>query len=164
MLAAAGLALGALCLALAAASDAARYRIPNTLCLGVAAAFFIHAVGAAMPFAVLGAHVAAGLAVLVVAVVGFAFRVMGGGDAKLLAAVALWLGWRGLPPFLLLMAVIGGALALALLAARRLAPKPIPTDRWWSALLLRRGDVPYGIAISAAALVFIARFPHELLR
>jgi len=164
VLAAAGLGILALCLTLAAGSDALRYRIPNTLCLGVAAAFLLYAFGAALSLPVLGAHLAAGLAVLVVAILGFAFRVMGGGDAKLLAAVALWLGWKGLPPFLLLMGVIGGALALALLAARRLAPKPIPTDRWWSTLLLRRGDVPYGVAISAAALILIARFPGELLR
>jgi prepilin peptidase CpaA len=163
VLAALALAILVLCLVAAAVSDAAKYRIPNTLCLGIAAAFLLYALGAAISFEVLGAHLAAGFAVLVVAAVGFALRIMGGGDAKLLAAVALWLGWKGLPPFLLLMAVIGGALALMLLAARRLAPKPIPTGHWWSALLLRRGDVPYGVAISAAALILLARFPGELL-
>ncbi|HUK58458.1 MAG TPA: prepilin peptidase [Stellaceae bacterium] len=163
MLTALALVLLVVCLLGAAASDAAKYRIPNTLCLGVVAAFLIYAAGAALSFSVLGAHLAAGVAVLVVAAAGFALRLMGGGDAKLLAAVALWLGWKGLPPFLLLMAVIGGVLALMLLAARRLAPKPIPTGRWWSALLLRRGDVPYGVAISAATLILLARFPGELL-
>ena len=163
MLRSAALAILVLCLVAAAASDVAKYRIPNALCLGVAGAFLLYAYGAALAFPVLGAHLAAGLAVLVVAVVGFALRIIGGGDAKLLAAVSLWLGWNGLPPFLLLMAVIGGALALLLLVARRLAPKPIPAGRWWSTLLLRRGDVPYGVAISAAALILFARFPGELL-
>ncbi len=161
MLASAALALFVICLAAAAASDAIRYRIPNALCLGVAGAFALYAIS--LPLAVVGAHVAAGVAVLVVATAGFALRLMGGGDAKLLAAVALWLGFRNLLPFLLLMAVIGGVLGILLLAARRLAPDPVPPGRWWSLVLLRQSGVPYGVAIALAALVLLARFPGELL-
>ncbi len=163
MLVLAALALLALCLAAAAVSDMVKYRIPNMLCLGVAGAFVLYAFGAPLTLAALGAHAAAGLAVLVVGTLAFAMRIMGGGDAKLMAAVALWLGWQGLPPFLLLMALIGGALGLLLLLARRLGPQPVPDGRWWSLLLRRQSGVPYGVAIALAALVLFARFPGELL-
>jgi len=162
MLASAAFALLIVCLAAAAASDAVRYQIPNGLCLGVAGAFVLYA--PALPLAAVAAHVATGLGVLALVAAGFALGLMGGGDAKLLAAVALWLGWRTLLPFLLVMALAGGVLGLALLAARRMAPEPVPPGRWWSRLLSRQSGVPYGVAIAAAAFFMLARFPAEILR
>jgi len=162
VLASAALAILVICLAAAAASDVVRYRIPNALCLGVAGAFVLYA--PALPLASVAAHAATGLAVLAVVAAGFALGLMGGGDAKLLAAVALWLGWRTLVPFLLVMAIAGGVLGLALLAARRMAPDPAPPGRWWSLILSRQSGVPYGVAIAAAALFMLARFPGEVLR
>jgi prepilin peptidase CpaA len=159
----AAVAILVISLVAAAVSDALRYRIPNTICLAVAGAFFLYAGAAALPLGAVGVHAAAGLAVLAVAAAGFALRMMGGGDAKLIAAVALWLGFRNLLPFLLLMAILGGVLGLALILARRLAPQPVPHGRWWSRLLSRGSGVPYGIAISLAALLLLARFPGELL-
>ena len=50
-----------------------------------------------MPLAEIGMHVAAALAVLVVTFVFFSRGWIGGGDAKLAAATALWLGFDQLP-------------------------------------------------------------------
>jgi prepilin peptidase CpaA len=154
------LAIFVICLAAAAASDLAKYRIPNALSIGVAASFALAV--PALPFALVLSHAAAGVTVLVIAALCFALRLMGGGDAKLIAAAALWMGWQNLAPFLLLMAVVGGALGLLLLAARRLVPEP-PRGRWWSPLLARRAGVPYGVAIAAAAIAMIPHFPPLLL-
>ena len=51
----------------------------------------------------------------------FGLNLVGGGDAKLLAASALWIGYEQLVPFLLYVTIFGGALALLLLAYRRVA-------------------------------------------
>jgi prepilin peptidase CpaA len=134
----------------------AKYRIPNALSIGVAASFALAT--PALPLSLILSHATAGAVVLVVAAICFAFRLMGGGDAKLIAAAALWMGWQDLAPFLLLMAVVGGALGLLLLVARRVVPAP-PQDRWWSPLLARHAGIPYGVAIAAAAIAMIPRFP-----
>ncbi len=83
----------------------------------------------------------------------FAFRLMGGGDVKLLAACALWVG--GLPQimeFLVYMGLLGGVLAMLLLLGRPLcfyviADKKLPR-------VLKKGEpVPYGLAIAIAFLI-----------
>ena len=90
----------------------------------------------------------------------FALRFMGGGDAKLLAGVSLWFGWRLLPDYLLAVGLIGGVFGGVLLLTRRFALASEPY--WWRLgvslpRVLRPGEaVPYGLAIGAAALVLIA--------
>jgi len=158
-----GLAFAAyvLCFVAAAASDLVRYQIPNTVCLVLAGAFALHA--PAMPLTAAGAHLLAGLAMMAVAAAGFAFRLMGGGDAKLLAAATLWMGWQDLLPFLFVTAMAGAAIGIFLLAARRLAPDPPPEGRWWSLVMARSSGIPYGIAISAAGLLMLPRLGAPLL-
>ena len=82
-----------------------------------------------------------GLALLVLAVCAslFALGMLGGGDAKLLAALALWVPPAVFADLLLVMALAGGLLAAAMLAGRRrMAGKP--------------AGIPYGIAIAAGGL------------
>ena len=74
----------------------------------------------------------------------FAVGMMGGGDVKLLAALALWLPMGRMAVLLVWMALGGGVLTLAMLAAHRLRKSP------------DRIEVPYGVAISAAALLIVA--------
>lgn len=74
----------------------------------------------------------------------FAIGAMGGGDVKLIAALALWLPFLRLIDMLFVMAVVGGILTLAMLAGHRLARKP------------GRPEIPYGIAIAVAGLWVIA--------
>ena len=72
---------------------------------------------------------------------------MGYGDFKLFAAIGAWLGWQMLPVVLLLAAVVGAAVGLAMMAARRLGRGvPIPFGPYlagaaWIALLWGPGIV-----------------------
>src|SRR3954452_12428026 len=80
-------------MAFAASSDLLTMTISNRISLILVGAFFILAVWSGMPLADIGMHALAGVAVLVVTFVFFARGWIGGGDAKLAAATALWLGF-----------------------------------------------------------------------
>lgn len=137
--------------ALAMGWDAASYRIPNWTVILLSAGF---------PVAVLLApggvswlwHLAAAAMVFAVGLGLFAARLAGGGDIKLLAAVALWAGWERLLDLLVLTGVLGGVVVALLLAARHAAPRLLPAPAL--PRLLRAGEpVPYGLAIGIAALI-----------
>ena len=83
-----------------------------------------------------------GQAVACLAVFGafFSRGLMGGGDVKLIAALALWFPGMTLLNFLVLMSVLGGLLTLAQLVIAKLRKSTDPIE------------VPYGVAIAAAAL------------
>src|ERR1700674_5223480 len=83
-------------MAFAAASDLITMTISNRLSLALCAAFFLVAAAVGMPLADIGRHVLASLVVLAVAFAFFARGWIGGGDAKLAAATALWLGFAHL--------------------------------------------------------------------
>ena len=91
----------------------------------------------------------------------FAFGWLGGGDAKLAAASALWLGLDLLLEYLLVTAVLGGMLTGMLLLVR-LIPLPVFAFRWnWlSRLHDRRNGAPYGVALAGAALLL---YPHSAI-
>jgi prepilin peptidase CpaA len=92
--------------------------------------------------------------VLVVCFAFFARGWIGGGDAKLAAATALWLGWAQLYEYLLYASLFGGALTLLLLEFRkRLLPPVLAKQPWLARLHEPNGGVPYGIALAAAALL-----------
>ncbi len=84
-----------------------------------------------------------GIATVVLALfcVAFHFGQMGGGDVKLIAALALWLPIAPLMQMLLLMSVLGGALTLVMLVEHKLRKNP------------RALEIPYGVAIAIAALL-----------
>src|ERR1700704_5247993 len=79
-------------MAFAAASDLFTMTISNRVSLALAAAFLVLAVLSGMPFHDMLSHIGAGAAVLVVAFACFAMGWIGGGDAKVAAAAALWFG------------------------------------------------------------------------
>lgn len=83
------------------------------------------------------------LAVFAVFAAAFAMGWMGGGDVKLIAALALWLPADALLRMLVVMSVAGGVLTLAMLVDRRWRREPGPPE------------VPYGVAIAVAALLAI---------
>ena len=122
-----------------AAADIARGRIPNGCPAVIAAAWAAAALAAGAPPADAAADLAAGLACLAAGFALFAMGALGAGDAKLLAAVALWAGRDDLGACLLAVALAGGALSLLCAAAGRAA-------------------VPYGAAIAAGGL-FAAPWP-----
>jgi prepilin peptidase CpaA len=91
----------------------------------------------------------------------FALGWIGGGDAKLFAACALWMGWPGILPFLMWTSIAGGGLAVMLLWSRKLAAAlPALGPAWFGRLMQPKGDVPYGLAIAVGAL---AAFPVSVL-
>src|SRR5206468_4132264 len=95
-------------MAYAAASDLLTMTIPNRLSLALAGAFVAFAVLGALPLHSVLMHVGAGAAVLAVSFGLFAFGWIGGGDAKLAAATALWLGFDSLLEYLFLASLAGG--------------------------------------------------------
>ena len=111
-------ALTAVLLIIAAVSDIVRYRIPNKIVYAIVAAF---AVGAIFNFAwpAIVWPVLAGIAMFLLGAGLFALGLFGGGDVKLIAAMALWTGFADLPRFLLVMGAAGGLLGLVLLLKRR---------------------------------------------
>jgi prepilin peptidase CpaA len=95
----------------------------------------------------------ASIVVLAVCFSFFAFGWMGGGDAKLASATALWLGFAHLPKYLFYTAIIGGALTLVLLKLRTWPlPASLVGTRWAERLHAANAGVPYGIALAAAGL------------
>lgn len=142
--------LAALLLA-AAVLDLRSRNIPNGLNLAIAvlALPFWWATGLALwPDMALQAGVAA--LVFGAFAIAFALGGMGGGDVKLLAALALWLPWQAVIFLLVLMSLAGGVLTLAMVVRQRLARKE------------GRPEIPYGVAIAFAGLWMIGqRFLYQ---
>jgi prepilin peptidase CpaA len=138
----------------AALKDVTSFTIPNWLNGALAAAFFLAAPLAGASLGVVGVNLAVGLAGLVIGMIMFALGWIGGGDAKLLAAASLWLGWPALTAFLLATTLAGGALALLLLGLRsQLARAHTPVMGGWIDRLATPGEpAPYGVAIACGAL------------
>lgn len=141
-------------MAFAASSDLLTMTISNKVSLALVGAFLLLAGIYVMPLEDFGMHLAAGALVLVVSFGFFTQGWIGGGDAKLAAATALWFGFAHLLDYLLYASLFGGALTLLLLQFRTW---PLPTvlarQQWIQRLHDRKGGVPYGIALAAAALV-----------
>jgi prepilin peptidase CpaA len=137
----------------AAAMDVFTLRIANGLSIALIAAFFIIALVAGMPAQQMLVHLGVAVAVLLANVLLFYLRLVGGGDAKLLAAAALWVGYEQLIPFLVYVTIFGGALALLLLAYRRMPAGALPLPGWASRLHNQGEGMPYGVAIAAGALL-----------
>lgn len=145
----------------AAARDAASFTIPNWIPLALTSVFPLAALSVGLPVADAGWHLAVGLGVLVAGMVMFALRWLGGGDAKLFAAVALWLGWSALPSFLVGAAMAGGALAAGLMLLRSAALRQfvLAGPRFLVRLAEPGEGVPYGIAIAAGAFAALPQTP-----
>ncbi|MEJ0010504.1 MAG: prepilin peptidase [Alphaproteobacteria bacterium] len=135
--------------------DGTRYIIPNSLNLALLAlyafdAFFLH-----LPF--LHALVAAA-PLLLVGLGLFALGLMGGGDVKLLAVLALWTGLTHVTgEFLLLTALLGGVLVIVVMTLRFFARTIYqPREgRVLPRLLTRKQPVPYGLAVAGAFLFLL---------
>jgi prepilin peptidase CpaA len=106
-----------------------------------------------MPLPVIGMHLAAGALVLVVSFGFFTQGWIGGGDAKLAAATALWFGFAHLLDYLIYASLFGGALTLLIIQFRKLPlPGVLARQVWIQRLHETEGGIPYGIALAAAAL------------
>ena len=147
-------------MAFAASSDLFTMTISNRLSLALAGGFFLLALVSGMGLAILGMHLAAAALVLVVAFIFFACGWIGGGDAKLVAATALWFGFGHLLDYLIWASLLGGALTLLLLQFRRFTlPQVLARQKWIKRLHDAGTGVPYGIALAAAALIVYPTTP-----
>jgi prepilin peptidase CpaA len=164
----AALAGFAFCLLWAAARDARGLVIPNRAVIATAALFPIYLLTRAIAVGAFGTAVGdAAIAVSLAAVVlvaGFALfslHLIGGGDAKLAAAVALWAGADHIVAFLIIASVSGGVLAAAVLIWRSAFPQlesASPLQHF--GVRLRQGlkaPVPFGVAIAIGGLYIVMR-------
>jgi len=144
----------------AALRDVTTMTIPNWISLALVAAYVPAAVVLQLPLSQVGMAVIALVACLAGGIAMFALRWIGGGDAKLFAACALWVGWAGLTPFIVYTGLAGGVLTLTLLAGRRAAEVyAVRGPGWVDRLLSPGGDIPYGVAIAAGALAALPETP-----
>ncbi len=141
-------------MAFAASSDLFTMTISNRLSLALAGGFALLAIVTGMSLPAVGLHLAAGALVLVVTFGFFTRGWIGGGDAKLAAATALWFGFDHLLDYVTYASLFGGVLTLALLQFRKLPlPAAMARQPWIMRLHESDGGIPYGIALAAAALI-----------
>jgi len=137
----------------AAFRDLVSYEIPNWLSVALVVDFLVAAALAGLPPAEIGLQLAAGALFLAIGAVLFAFRLLGGGDGKLMAACAVWVGWSQMVRFVVIVALVGGVFAFAVLLARRFGVLQLWSQWAWVDRLQEAGQgIPYGIAIVAGAL------------
>jgi prepilin peptidase CpaA len=152
------LAAFAILLIAAGWQDLRTLRIANSLSLATLAAFAVWAAAGValgqLSAATLAIAIFCSLAVFGIGAAGFAAGILGGGDVKLLAAASLFAGSAHLVDFLVVTALAGGALGLAVLAGAPIGPVAPAADGTVRARL--RGGLPYGPAIAAGGLWVVA--------
>ncbi|MBH0238455.1 A24 family peptidase [Methylobrevis albus] len=147
-------------MAYAAASDLLTMTISNRISLALIAVFLVIAPLTGLPWPLIGVHVLLAAGVLVGTFVLFNFGWIGGGDAKLAAAIVLWLGPSLSLPFFVWTALTGGGLTLALMIFRRVPlPAVLLRQPWIARLYSPEVGVPYGIALAAGGLIV---FPQSV--
>lgn len=142
--------LAALLLA-AAWCDLKSRNIPNGLNLAIAllAIPFWWTIGLAV-WPDIALQIGVALFVFALFAAAFAFGAMGGGDVKMIGALALWLPWQAVVMLLVIMSLAGGALTAAMVIRRRLAQREEPIE------------VPYGVAIAFGGLWLLSeRFLYQ---
>ena len=136
-------ALGVL-LITASVTDLRSRIISNRLNLGIAALAPLWWMASGLPiWPGMAMQLALGLTVFVLFTTLFAMGCMGGGDVKLLGALALWFPWHAVLSMLVVMALLGGVVTIVTVVHHRTTRR------------LGQPQIPYGIAISVAALWLI---------
>lgn len=149
------------CMAFAIISDVLSMTIANRVSLLLVATFALVAPLTGMGWADFGWHFAAGAAVLCATFGLFALGAMGGGDAKLMAATALWMGFSPeLMNYLVYASIFGGMLTV-LIVAYRSSPFAMLTG---GNLFLRHFadknvGIPYGVALGISGLLVYPATP-----
>jgi len=147
-------------------SDVRGLRIPNAHSLVIIGCFVAAFLIAPQDFGKWWEHLGALGLVFVITYIMFMMRMMGGGDSKLASALALWLGLRGVMPFIFYMGIAGGVIALISLWIRRKKPFAAPPAGSWPAeVQAGRNALPYGIAIAFGfwAALLVTGFLHRIL-
>lgn len=148
-------------LLIAAANDIYEFKIPNWISIVLVSVYPAAglAVGASPHILIEGALI--GAAALAVGFGLFAGKLVGGGDAKLLAASAPWLGLGSLGIFLFYTAISGFVLAMAMAMFRKLPILPVYAHApWLIRLHERKKDLPYAVAIAGGGLISFSQTPY----
>jgi prepilin peptidase CpaA len=145
------------CICYAVVSDFKSLIIPNWIVIVLVSAFAVFAAVHMDPGSIL-AHAAVAAVVLLFFSAFFVAGWIAGGDVKFIAAIALWMGPENTGLFVLLTALLGALLALALLQIKKSGD--VVSGALGGSWLFRRarvlaeqGQCPYGVAIGAAALL-----------
>ena len=151
-------------LLVAAMNDLVEFKIPNWVSALLAIGFLPAAMSAGAPVATIVENLFVGFGVLALGFILFANNIVGGGDAKLLAASSMWIGLSGLAAFMINMALAGGVLAMSLMLFRKTPALPIYAQAPWLLRLHQKSkDIPYAVAIAAGGLLSIRQtLPFEL--
>ncbi|MBL8581951.1 MAG: prepilin peptidase [Rhizobiaceae bacterium] len=164
MLVAAILVVFPFCMVFSAVSDTLSMTIANRVPLVLLGAFVVIAPLTGMEWTAFGWHLLAGALALTLTFGMFALGAMGGGDAKLIAATALWMGF-GMPlmQYAVFSAFFGGVLTMAILAYRA-SPLSAYTGHNIFLRNFTQGTkgVPYGIALGIAGIAVYPRSPLML--
>lgn len=141
-------------------SDLRTMRIPNHLIILLLAGY-----AAAVPLVGLNLpevawSVTAATIIFALGFIGFSYGWMGGGDVKLLAVAALWLGAGNVAPFIFYTSIFGAVLTIITLIFRVVRlPGAWGGQEWIARLHHRDTGIPYGVAIAAAAVLVYFRTP-----
>jgi prepilin peptidase CpaA len=147
-------------LIIAALNDLYEFKIPNWVSIVLFCSYFAAGLGLGAAPSMLLEGFLFGCAALVVGFGMFAGKLVGGGDAKLLAACAPWIGLSALAPFLVNMALAGGFFAIALILFRRMPALPVYAQAPWLMRLHQRPkDIPYAVAIALGGLLTFQQTP-----
>lgn len=125
--------------------------IPNWLNLAIALGAVAFWIAVGLPvWPEVALRVAVAFVIFWVFAAAFAMGAMGGGDVKLIAALALWLPWQAVLVLLFLMSIAGGVLTLGYLIRHKLAKRE------------EKLEIPYGVAIAFGGLWLISeRFLNQ---
>ncbi len=157
-------ALYVLLLGVAAVTDVRGFKIPNWVSAALLLLFIPVAILLPLDAHWLS-HVGASVSTLAVGFVLFLLGWLGAGDVKLMTAVALWAGFSMLAPFIVAVALSGGAFALMLLIlrfaiARWPAARATPGGGSLPRVLVSGERVPYGVAIACGAVLLGLQLPY----
>ena len=145
-------------MAFAAANDLFTMKIPNKISLALVGGFVAVAVLTRMPLETFGMNLAIGFLILAVTFVLFSLNLLGGGDAKLIAAGSIWIGADHIVEYIFFVTVFGGVLSLVILSYRNWFPAAsFALPGWAQRLHVPKGPIPYGIAIAAGALAIFPK-------
>ena len=148
-------------MAMSASLDLLTMTIPNRIPVALVLGYFMLAAMSGMPPQLIVFDLSCGLSVLLVTFLMFSLRWIGGGDAKLAAAIAVWMGWSSIFSYGASAAICGGFITLGILAARaRPLPAILARQDWLARLHDSKTGVPYGVALAAAGMI---EYPHSQL-
>ncbi len=142
----------------AAVSDLLTLTIPNRVSIALAALFIALAVASGLGAAAISWHLASGALILILGFALFSAGWIGGGDAKLASATAMWLGFDHLGEYALIASLLGGLLTVVILTLRHLPIlsmllSTLMSHVWIRRLLAPDTGIPYGIALAGAGLL-----------